>query len=93
MKRKIAKRHSTMIGAAKKLVRALEMRPEVTNISLGIITKARPLQSFAVRVKCIEVSGGLRASVRGNSSVQQIFIYTNDRPKTMQCIVDFSSSL
>ncbi|MDO8474527.1 MAG: DUF2103 domain-containing protein [bacterium] len=67
--------HTTLIEAAEPLVRAAEKLPEVAKISLGFI-KSTPGQRGTKRVKFKRSTSGLLMTVRGNTSVQAIRIYT-----------------
>lgn len=81
---KISRSHTTIIDAAKKVVLKAEKLPEVNKISLGKITAGLPVGSH--RIKCIPITGGLRAEIRGTSSKQQIYIYTSDYLSTEQAL-------
>jgi len=48
----------------------------VKKITLGIIKPN--LKSVPQRIKLIPITGGVRASIRSSTSVQQIFIYTTN---------------
>ena len=67
--------HTTLIEAAVPLIRKAEKLPEVTKIALGFI-KSTPGQRGTKRVKFARSMSGLLMTVRGNTSVQAIRIYT-----------------
>ena len=67
--------HTTLIEAAEPLVKAAEKLSEVTKIALGFI-KSTPGQRGTKRVKFVKSMSGLLMTVRGNTSVQAIRIYT-----------------
>lgn len=67
--------HTTLIEAAVSLVRKAEKLSEVTKIALGFI-KSTPGQRGVKRVKFKRSMSGLLMTVRGNTSVQAIRIYT-----------------
>ena len=67
--------HTTLIDAAEPLVKASEKLPEVTKIVLGFI-KATPGKKGQKRVKFTITRSGLLLTVRGNTSVQEVRIYT-----------------
>lgn len=77
---KVNQSHSSAIDAAQKVIKAANRLPEVTKISLGVITWG--LSSGAHRIKFTPIQGGLRVEVRGSRSKQQLFVYTKDPPKT-----------
>ncbi|TSC56591.1 MAG: hypothetical protein Greene071421_103 [Parcubacteria group bacterium Greene0714_21] len=74
--------HTTLIDAAEPLVKAAEKLPEVTKIVLGFI-KATPGKKGKRRVKFTITRSGFLMIVRGNTSVQEIRIYT-DSPKEVK---------
>ena len=67
--------HITLIDAAEPLVKTAEKLPEVTKIVLGFI-KATPGKKGQKRVKFTITRSGLLLTVRGNTSVQEVRIYT-----------------
>ncbi len=67
--------HTTLIEAAVPLVKEAEKLSEVSKISLGFI-KVTPGKRGKRGVKFSLIVGGLLAKVRGNTSVQEIRIYT-----------------
>ena len=68
--------HTTLIGVAVPLIKKAEEMPEVEKISPGFI-KATPGSKGKRGMKFTPVQGGLKIIVRGNSSIQEIWIYTN----------------
>ena len=75
---KFADSHTTVIDAAVDLVDAAAKLPEVSKIGLGLISQAgrgRGARSF----KASEELACLFIKVRGNSSVQDIRIYTKEK--------------
>lgn len=73
--RKAGRSHTTLIEVAVPLIRKAEKLPQVTKIALGFI-KSTPGQRGAKRVKFARSTSGLLMTVRGNTSVQAIRIYT-----------------
>ncbi len=67
--------HTTLIEAAVPLIKEAEKLSEVTKIALGFI-KSTPGQRGTKRVKFQRTASGLLMTVRGNTSVQAIRIYT-----------------
>lgn len=78
--------HTTLIEAAEPLVKAAEKLPEVSKIALGFI-KSTPGKKGKRRVKLRKTRSGLLMTVRGNTSVQEIHIYT-DSPDAVQQILE-----
>lgn len=73
--KKISKSHSTMIDVSIDLVKMLNKHPDVKKITLGIITPG--LRSSQKRLKVITIKGGIKATVKGTCSMQEIYIYTD----------------
>ena len=67
--------HTIFIEAAESLIKAAEKLPEVTKIALGFI-KVTPRRTGIRRVKFQRTASGLLMTVRGNTSVQRIRVYT-----------------
>ena len=78
--------HTTLIEAAVPLVKEAEKLSEVTKISLGFI-KSTLGQRGAKRVKFKRSTSGLLMTVRGNTSVQAIRVYTAS-PDIVQQILE-----
>lgn len=70
--RKLTRSHTTITEKAKEVVTMLERLPEVTKISLGII-KQIGLGKPAVKVH--PITGGFRCTIRGNVSIQEVWVY------------------
>ena len=68
--------HTTLIEAAEPLVVAAENLPEVKKIVLGIII-SKPNKMGKERIKFTQMSGGLKATVRGAKGIQEIWIYSD----------------
>lgn len=79
--KKIANKHSSVIDVAIPLVEVASSLKIVSKIVLGVIKQiqGRPVDKS---LKITEVPAGLRLRVRGSKTVQEIFIYTRDRPQT-----------
>jgi len=77
LKSKTTKNHTTYIKTAEKLLKELNKMSEVEKISLGFI-KRTPNKKGKVGLKVKEISGGLHLKVRGNTSIQDIYVYTKD---------------
>jgi len=78
---KITRSHTTTTDAANIVVRVLAKMPEVTKISLGIITPARGGKRG---LKCLPITGGIKIVVRGIGAVQDLFVYTSDSASTQK---------
>ncbi len=74
--KKIASSHGTLTPAAASIVDAARKMPEVRKIVIGVIKQARAGSPFA---KVIEIPAGLKVEVKGNSAVQEIFLYTDQQ--------------
>ena len=84
--KKLTRSHTTLIdGAIRVVKRAVEMS-EVSKVSLGIIKK---ISIGKPRIKFLPITGGIKAIVRGNAYVQEIFIYTSDDKKTVAILTKF----
>lgn len=70
--RKLTRSHTTIIEKARDVVTMLERLPEVTKISLGII---KQIGLGKPAVKFHPITGGFRCIVRGNVSLQEIWVY------------------
>lgn len=75
--------HTTLIDAAEPLVERAEKMPQVTKIALGYI-KPTPGKTGKRRVKFTPIQGGIKATIRGNTSIQEIWIYTNSPEQVQQ---------
>lgn len=71
---KVNRSHTTVIDAAEIVIKTAEKLPEVSKISLGVITPKLPVGIH--RIKFTPIQGGLRAEIRGTNSKQEILIYT-----------------
>lgn len=82
--RKIAGSHSTAIPAADSIVREALRRPEVNKIVLGPIKTGQC--RGAAGLKIVDMDAGLECTVRGNTGVQKIYVYTNNRHATASAL-------
>lgn len=83
---KFASSHTTLIEAAEEIVDAAVKLPEVTKISLGEI---KVIGRGLANIKFIAIDSGFKVVVRGNTSRQYIYIYTNDSDKTKHDLAVF----
>lgn len=79
--------HSSFIPAAEKLVDLANGCPEVTKIVLGHIKVG--IGGGQHRLKITLINGGLRALVRGPTSIQELYIYTKDPERTQKLLEEF----
>ena len=70
--RKLTRSHTTLIEKARDVVTMLERLPDVTKISLGII---KQIGLGKPAVKFHPITGGFRCIVRGNTSIQEVWVY------------------
>jgi hypothetical protein len=73
--KKITRSHTSAIEKADEVVSLIQKLPEVTKISLGII---KHIGVGKPAVKFHPITGGFKAVIRGNISIQEIFVYTKD---------------
>ncbi len=73
--KKITRSHTSVIDAAKPLISCIEQSMYVTKISLGII---KHIGTGKPNLKFHPITGGVKVVVRGNTSIQELFIYTQD---------------
>lgn len=83
--RKITTNHTSIIDAAIPIVEAAERLPEVSKISLGIIKQVGKSRGQH-RIKLLPITGGWKITVRGSSTVQEIYVYTEDTTGTKTAI-------
>lgn len=82
---KVCDNHKTIIPASEKVITALKKMPEVKKISPSLMASCGPGKH---RVKCNEITGGLKIMVRGGGSLQIIYVYSDDIQKTKQSICE-----
>ena len=71
--KKLTRSHTSAIEKVEQLLPTLQKSPLVTKISLGIIKHigvGKPAIKFHL------INGGFKMVVRGNISVQEVFVYT-----------------
>lgn len=78
--------HSTIIEAAIPVAKAAAKLACVSKIALGVIKRIKG-RAVAKRLKITELDAGLLVTVRGSKSIQELYIYTNDRERTTQTIL------
>ena len=72
---KLTRSHTTIIDAVAPLVDYLQGCAEVTKISLGMI---KSIGKGQPGLKFHPVVGGWKVTVRGNTSLQEIVVYTSE---------------
>jgi hypothetical protein len=82
---KFTSSHTSAIPASWKVVDFLSSLPEVKKISLGII-KAGKFSGGKRYIKLKKRRGGFLMTVRGNSSIQEIAIYTNSQDELIESL-------
>lgn len=78
---KITSSHTSVIDSAFPIVHKAVTLPEVNKIALGIIKQVGKTRG-ARRLKFLPVTGGWKLTVRADSTVQEIYIYTDELQKT-----------
>ncbi len=73
--KKITRSHTSAIEKADEVVALIQNMPAVSKISLGII---KHIGVGKPAVKFHAITGGFKAVIRGNISIQEIFVYTKD---------------
>lgn len=78
--KKLTRSHTSAIERVQEVVALIQKLPEVNKISLGII---KHIGVGKPAVKFHDITGGFRAIIRGNISIQEIFVYTKN-PSNVQ---------
>ena len=81
---KLTRSHTTLIDAAVPLVDYLQGCADVSKISLGII---KSLGKGSTGLKFHPVTGGWKVTVRGNTSLQEIVVYTTDPERVRRALL------
>lgn len=82
--------HSTVVKEARGLVKILAASPEVTKITIGVIS---PFGASKRRVKFHDTDAGFRMDVYTSDGVQEFHVYTRNRGKTKQLAENFWENL
>ncbi|MDO8649726.1 MAG: DUF2103 domain-containing protein [Candidatus Berkelbacteria bacterium] len=84
--KKISGAHTSRIKVAESIIESASKLDCVSKIVLGVIkqVKSPPVHKS---MKVLEIPAGIRVKVRGPKSVQELFIYTNDRPLVTDTIL------
>lgn len=73
--KKLTRSHTSAIEKVEHVVSVIQKLTQVTKISLGII---KHIGVGKPTVKFHPITGGFKAVIRGNISIQEIFIYTKE---------------
>ena len=88
--KKIGKRHTTIIDAAAPVIKQARRMEEVDKVVLGTIkTGVRPGK---IRLKCVDLPAGLKVTIRGNTAVQTVYLYTRQKRKVQKALSKIYSS-
>ena len=83
MSKKITRSHTSIIDAAKPLIAAGEKCSLVTKMSLGII---KHIGTGKPNLKFHPITGGVKAVVRGNTTIQELYFYTQEINTVMELL-------
>ncbi|MCR4277740.1 MAG: DUF2103 domain-containing protein [Candidatus Berkelbacteria bacterium] len=89
--KKISGAHTSRIEVAKSIIEAASKLGCVNKIVLGVIKQVKSPPVYK-SIKVAEVPAGIRVRVRGPKSVQELFIYTSDRPVATATIAEVFNS-
>ena len=81
---KLTSSHTTLIDAAAPVVDFLQRCEEVSKISLGLIKNIGKGQTG---LKFHPVTGGWKVTIRGNTSLQEIVVYTTNPERVRQILL------
>mgnify|MGYP001579567027 FL=1 len=84
--KKISGAHTSRIKVAECIIESASKLDCVSKIVLGVIKQVKS-PSVYKNIKIAEIPAGIRIKVRGPKSVQELFIYTNDRPAATDVIL------
>ncbi|MDP3993066.1 MAG: DUF2103 domain-containing protein [bacterium] len=89
--KKISGSHTSRIDVAESVIEAASSLDCVSKIILGVIKRVKS-PAVGKSLKISDVPAGIRVKVRGPKSVQELFIYTSDRPLTTATITELFNS-
>lgn len=69
--------HSSATSASEEIIKACKKLTIISKVGLGII-KVTKSRGGKRSIKFLPISGGIKASVRGSGTVQELFIYTKE---------------
>ena len=76
--KKMGRRHTTLIDAAESVVKAARQLDCVTRVTLGMIRQTKG-NTVEQKLKITDIPAGLRVTVKGSKTVQELIVYTDDR--------------
>lgn len=74
---KITDNHSSTTDATDEVMKEIKKLAQVSKVGIGII-KVTKSKGGKRSIKFLPITGGVKASIRGSGTVQEIFIYTKD---------------
>ena len=78
--------HTTLIPAAALMCDVAHQSTSVTKISPGYIKAGLPTVGGQRRIKIIDEGGALRLTIRDNVSQQEVYLYTDDKKRTIAAL-------
>jgi phosphoglycerate dehydrogenase-like enzyme len=69
--------HSSITDASRDIIKNAEKLGVISKIGIGII-KVTKSKGGKRSIKFLPITGGIKASVRGSGTVQELFIYTKE---------------
>ncbi|OGD67659.1 hypothetical protein A2442_03745 [Candidatus Campbellbacteria bacterium RIFOXYC2_FULL_35_25] len=82
--------HTTVIPAAGTVVDIANELSEVTKIQIGFIKAGLKSANGQKRVKIGDIGSNIMLSIRDNTTVQEIIVYSNDSQKTKLAVAQGS---
>lgn len=84
----ITKSHGSATESTSKIIKILEKSGYVSKVGLGIIKKTKG-KSGNISIKCLPITGGIKAAIIGGGTVQDIYIYTKEAEKVKKLFTNF----
>jgi hypothetical protein len=81
---KVTGNHTTIIDAVASIIKEIEKMTEVTKISLGFITPGLKAAGGNIAVKITDDDNCILLTIKGNTSKQELYIYSENRQKTKE---------
>ncbi|MBD3238488.1 MAG: hypothetical protein GF332_02525 [Candidatus Moranbacteria bacterium] len=81
---KISKKHTTLIPEAEPVIKKAQNMVQVSKVSLAMIKATRAGQNK--RIKFTPIQAGLKAKIKGNRYVQEIYFYTKEANSVQQAL-------
>ncbi len=85
MSKKITRSHTSIIDAAEPLIKAGSKTSLVSKMSLGII---KHIGTGKPGLKFHPITGGIKVVVRGNTTIQELYFYTQEIEKVKALLKD-----